>query len=100
MMELSQTKYSSAVRRQSVAIRQVPRKAVPSQSAKTVLVLPQSIARSIRPPSWRPSEVHVRGRDHDLAALDPEDQVSGLVHRLEDARDLARAGPGRHDLAQ
>ena len=43
----SQTKYSSAVRLWSVAMRQVDRKRAPSQMENTVLVLPQSIARSM-----------------------------------------------------
>jgi len=46
---LSQTKYWSAVRWCSVAVRQVASHFCPSQRAKTVLVLPQSMQRSMGP---------------------------------------------------
>ncbi len=43
----SQTKYWSAVRCHWVEVRHVARKALPSQMENTVLVLPQSMARSM-----------------------------------------------------
>ncbi len=44
----SQTKYSSAVRLWSDAMRQVAMNRAPSQIENTVLVLPQSMARSMK----------------------------------------------------
>jgi hypothetical protein len=87
----SQTWYSSAVRWWSVAIRQVARNRVPSQIEKTVLVLPQSMARSI---SRLPSEMNLGRRDGAAALRGGEDQRAGVVDGVELAGD-ARSVPVR-----
>src|ERR1700761_1710089 len=86
----SQIAYSSAVRRASVAERQTPLQSEPSKTAKTVFVLPASIARSIFLSHFRKS--NATGDQAALAVLGGDDDRAAFVHSGERPADAAIGG--------
>src|SRR5665213_2786129 len=100
----SHTAYSSAVREASVAARHWATQRPPSCTAKSVLVLPCSMARSIwnNLPTIDLSEKHVAGGDQaDRAVVGSQPECAGRVQPFGDAFDGfgGQAGHAAHALA-